>query len=720
MNDENKTREQLIDELAEMCQRITGLEALDTQREQAEEELRSSEQRLRILFEFAPDAYYLSDLRGNFTDGNKAAEEMIGYQKEEMIGKSFLKLSLLPPKQIPKAAALLAKNLLGQPTGPDEFTLRRKDGSQVVVEIRTFPIRIEGKALVLGIARDITERKQAEEALEKRNRALQALHEVMLDIGAELEMSTLLHRVVERAVDLLSGDQGGGIYLYQSEEGVLRLVESLGVGADQIGAILRPGEGAAGRVFQSRQPLIVDDYSNWEGRAAPFAGMSLGTMLVVPLLWREQVIGVLALVADRRRRTFGPDDLWLAEMFAAQAAVALVNARLHDRLQQHALTLEEEVLRQTAEIRRQQEQTEAILRNIDDAVVITDTQGAITYINQAFTTLLGYQPNDVIGKHIALLDSDLTLPAIKQEFMRSVRERESWHGELVMQCKDGAPCEIEMAIVPVPGPSGEVESFAGSMRDIGRFKRLDRMKTRFMQLISHELRTPLSSIQIYAHLLKSDKAPDERERFVEKLEAQTRRLIRLTEKVIDATRLSDWEAMNEWEKVSVARMIDETMTRFQAAAEVARVTLTADAPLEGLPPVLGDAAWLARALGELVENALTFTPAGGEAWLSARLIEEGGSRQVAIDVSDNGPGTNPEDLARILADTFYRGEIGQAGHIPGIGLGLTLVRMIAERHGGRLVAESTGQPGQGSTYRLVLPAADWRRENDIDIGERRR
>ncbi|MFQ5759157.1 MAG: PAS domain S-box protein, partial [Candidatus Bathyarchaeia archaeon] len=133
-----------------------------TEREKMLEELKNSEERLSVLFEFAPDAYYLSDLKGRFVDGNRVSEEITGYKREELIGKSFLKLKLLPQRQIPKAAKLLAKNSFGKPTGPDECTLNRKDGTQVTVEIRTFPVKVKGQTLVLGIARDITERKRLE------------------------------------------------------------------------------------------------------------------------------------------------------------------------------------------------------------------------------------------------------------------------------------------------------------------------------------------------------------------------------------------------------------------------------------------------------------------------------------------------------------------------------------------------------------------------------
>jgi PAS domain S-box-containing protein len=136
-----------------------------TERKQEEFALKEREERLNILFEYAPDAYYLNDTKGTFIDGNKAAEKLTGYKKSELIGKSFANLKLLAPKQLKKALNALGKNIQGKPTGPEEFTLIRKDRSQVEVEIQTYPVKIKGKPFVLGIARDITERKKAEVAL---------------------------------------------------------------------------------------------------------------------------------------------------------------------------------------------------------------------------------------------------------------------------------------------------------------------------------------------------------------------------------------------------------------------------------------------------------------------------------------------------------------------------------------------------------------------------
>jgi len=131
----------------------------------AVEDPKNMEERYRILFKYSQDACYLNDLNGNFVDGNQAAEEIFGYKREELIGKNFMELKLLPINQISKAANCLAKNTLGKSTGPDDFILNRKGGTRVKVEIRTYPVKIQGKTLVLGIARDITEYKQAKEAL---------------------------------------------------------------------------------------------------------------------------------------------------------------------------------------------------------------------------------------------------------------------------------------------------------------------------------------------------------------------------------------------------------------------------------------------------------------------------------------------------------------------------------------------------------------------------
>jgi len=148
-----------------------------TERKKMEERLRESEERLRSLIGYAPDAIYINDLNGKILEGNRQAEILTGYEKGELIGKSILEVGLLPEKYVPKAIEAVQKNLSGQRTGPDEFELIRKDGSRVFVEISTIPIKIGQRIEILGIARDITERKQMQKKLEEYSQHLEALVE---------------------------------------------------------------------------------------------------------------------------------------------------------------------------------------------------------------------------------------------------------------------------------------------------------------------------------------------------------------------------------------------------------------------------------------------------------------------------------------------------------------------------------------------------------------
>ena len=134
-----------------------------TEHKRMEEALRESEENLRAYLESAPDGVYLNDLKGTFLYGNKRAEEIIGYNREELIGSSFLELGLLTEDYLEKAGKLLELNAMGRSTGPDEFELVSRDGSRIWIEINTATIREKGEDIVIGFVRDITERKQMEE-----------------------------------------------------------------------------------------------------------------------------------------------------------------------------------------------------------------------------------------------------------------------------------------------------------------------------------------------------------------------------------------------------------------------------------------------------------------------------------------------------------------------------------------------------------------------------
>jgi GAF domain-containing protein len=187
---------------------------------------------------------------------------------------------------------------------------------------------------VFGVTTTSVQHEGAEESLARRNSALNALHAMALHIGVELEMPVLLHDVMQHATELLDADRGGGIYLYEPDANLLRLVEVAGINAGRTGITVQVTEGVAGRVFRTARPFVIDDYTHWQERATVLAPDPPSTVMGVPLIARGQVLGALLVVADSKRRVFGPEDVTLAEMVAGQAAVAIRNAQLYAQMQE--------------------------------------------------------------------------------------------------------------------------------------------------------------------------------------------------------------------------------------------------------------------------------------------------------------------------------------------------------------------------------------------------
>ncbi len=204
-----------------LVESFTFQAALALERTEYAGDLKLSEQQFQMVFEYAPDGYFLSDLQGKIIEGNRAAEKISGYDREELIGENILSSGLLSKSQIPMAGKLLAQNLLGKDTGPDYFTLTRKDGSLVEVEVSSHPIKIDEKIMVLGIARDISERKKVEDNLIQ---AHDTLTRVLEGIDAHVYVADMeTHEILymnKRMIEDFGGDFTGRICyeVFQVEE----------------------------------------------------------------------------------------------------------------------------------------------------------------------------------------------------------------------------------------------------------------------------------------------------------------------------------------------------------------------------------------------------------------------------------------------------------------------------------------------------------------------
>lgn len=316
-----------------------------TARKQAEAALRQSEQELTDFFENAAVALHWVGPDGTILRANKAELDLLGYTQDEYVGHNITEFHADPPV----ITDILQRLTCGEELHNYEARLRCKDGSVKTVLISS-NVLWDGKRFVHTrcFTRDITTRKQAEAALHRRAQEFAALYETARDLAALQDTATLLPAIVSRARALL-GTPVGEIFLYDPLRGDLELACIQGSTAT-VGMRLALGEGMAGHVAQSRQPLVVDDYGAWATRSPQFTGFPVGAFVTVPMLSGGELIGTLGLhELHSTGRRFTEEDVRLLSLFAAQAASAVHNARLyrHAREAQASLAAQADALRRS-------------------------------------------------------------------------------------------------------------------------------------------------------------------------------------------------------------------------------------------------------------------------------------------------------------------------------------------------------------------------------------
>ena len=356
----------------------------------------------------------------------------------------------------------------------------------------------------------------------------------------------------------------------------------------------------------------------------------------------------------------------------------------------------------TAEVEVEQEKSAVILREVGDAIAMFDSDRRIQYVNPAFVALTGFPEDEALGQNLfALLGDDAVGEQDRPSLDAALASGEDWQGEITVRRKNGRLYDAHLTLAPIHDAAGRLQGYVSSHEDISRLKDLDRARSRFLTSISHELRTPATTLKLYANLLRQGVRPEKADEYLQTIDLQADRLGDLIQDVLEMTVLDGGQAVNAWQPVQVASLIDNLLTRFESMASRAEIEFTALPTPADLPVVNGDQARLMQALGELVENALTFTPAGERVTLSAVSQEAEGRSWLVVAVQDTGPGI-PADEQEKVFDRFFRGQLADPGHIPGTGLGLSMAQTIARAHGGRIEVRS--QEGQGSEFALWLPA----------------
>lgn len=356
--------------------------------------------------------------------------------------------------------------------------------------------------------------------------------------------------------------------------------------------------------------------------------------------------------------------------------------------------------RAEAEAWTKDQQLSTILKNSPQPVFIKDLEGRYVVTDSSFQRLVGRDPIGATAHELFPRPSADALCALDD---RVIREGIPVEDEVIIPHPDG-PHTYLMVNFPLRDETGRIIGVGGIKTDVTRLKRAEQQtreaveqRDRFLAMLSHELRNPLGAIVNATQVLeRSSTGTPAQQDAVQVLQRQATQMGRLLDDLLDIARITQGKIELRRTVVRLDQLIGEAVAVVRAAFEAASVTLETVYPSEPLV-VTGDPARLQQMLVNLLMNAVKYTPKGGQVKL--QLAQE--DRNAVIRIRDTGVGIRPEMLEKVF-DLFVQGHDTRYRPASGLGVGLTLVRTIAELHSGRVSASSKG-PGRGSEFVVWLP-----------------
>ncbi|HZZ38770.1 MAG TPA: PAS domain S-box protein [Acidobacteriaceae bacterium] len=347
-------------------------------------------------------------------------------------------------------------------------------------------------------------------------------------------------------------------------------------------------------------------------------------------------------------------------------------------------------------------QRESILESVGDGIYGIDMQGRIVFVNQVGARMMGYTQEEMEGQDLLAVLGHARADGSPYKMEESpiyaarrakapIRARDE-----VFHHKDGHPIPVEYVACPMVS-NGRVTGVVVAVQDVTERRRLDRMKDEFISTVSHELRTPLTALRAALGLIAGgalEKRPEKRSQMMEVAIGNTDRLVRLVNDILDFERMGAGRLPMRFQEVDAKDLLRRATDLQHPNAQKAGIGFLIDA---GPLTLWVDEDRILQTLGNLINNAIKFSPRGSDIILRARAQS---ATEAIISVEDRGRGIPPEKLD-IIFERFQQVDASDSRDMGGTGLGLAICRNIVRQHGGRIWVEST--VGRGSTFYFTVP-----------------
>jgi PAS domain S-box-containing protein len=611
----------------------------------------SSDATMRAAVASAADAMIAVGPDLNVCLWNPAAERMFGWRAEEVIGKP---LRTIPEEYTAEHRAVLERVREG---GHISFATRRLHRDGHLFDIRAIVSGMrsaEGEPLGwVGFYRAADEGGTVQRQAAERIRLVRRLNDVVADLNAELELPAVLDRVAASVIELTGADAAGFVLIEQATN-ALRLVSISGLPERLRGVTSDLRTSLVGELLRSGRTVMLAtadtrDLSDliW----AELAGLHTIALGVSSVHGRPY--GALYALFSGHRA--GHIELELLELFAGHAGVVVGNAVSY------------------AEVDKQRKHERAVIEASADGIAVLDSDGIVQQWNPAARLITGITPDEVIGHPLPF-----ALPAPD--------------AEPTIQLESGT--WLNVLYSEIEGHEEVVVDF----RDVTEAKSLEAAKDLFLSMTSHELRTPITVVHGFAKTLVNrwDKLGDaDRRQAVAIIAERAQTLGQLVDNLLYSRTMPDGLPVTN-EPFDLDRLLRGAVEGFRGMSEQHTLELEIDGEL---PAAFGDAMATDIIIGQLLENAVKYSPGGGTVTVRAGAEDD----LIVVTVEDDGVGIPSGDRERVF-ERFVQGEAGDRRRFGGLGLGLYIVRRLARAQHGEVTAHAR-VGGVGTRMRFTLPGA---------------